>query len=84
MLLQADNENMPASINPKINRLFIGRRLADAFDIGPKLAQAFIDLLIAAVDLLDILYHALALCTQCRNEQGHTGTYIRAAHGDAT
>lgn len=83
LLLQADNENMPASINPKINRLFIGRRLADAFDVGPEFAQAFIDLLIAAVDLFYILYHALALCAQRCNEQGHTGTYIRTAHGDA-
>lgn len=66
----------------KINSFNV-QKLIDPFNIGAQLYQAFIYVLIAPVNLFNVLYGAFALCTQCGNEQSNTGTDIRAAHGYA-
>lgn len=46
-------------------------------NIRTKILQTRIDVLITAVDLLNIVNGTLALCRKCGNEQGYSGTYIR-------
>ena len=46
--------------------------------------QALIDVLIASVDLFNILNNAFPFCAKGSNKQGYTGPDIWRAHGDAT
>src|SRR5687768_9539485 len=55
-----------------------------SFYVSSQFFQSFIYVLITPVNLFYILNSAFTFGTQCCNEQCYTGTYIRAAHGNAT
>ena len=48
--------------------------------MGAEGVEAFHDVLVAAVDLLDILYHALSFGGEGGDEQGDAGTDVGLGH----
>src|SRR6185503_15202861 len=46
----------------------------DALDVGAQRVQAFVDALVAALDLRDVVDGALALGAERRDQHRHTGT----------
>ena len=57
-----------------------GFLLPNALNVRTNPIQPFVNVLIAAVDLVDIVDNALALCAHRRDQQGNTSTNIRRDH----
>ena len=49
-------------------------------DLGTQSVETALDVLIATVDLCNVVDAACALGTHCGNEQSDTGTYVGACH----
>src|ERR1700754_2886748 len=52
-------------------------------DLGAKLSQSFVDVLVSPVNLFDVLNDTSSFCAEGCDQQGYAGPDIGTAHGDA-
>ena len=71
-------------ISKAINSSLFTYSIRDTRNLGSELIESELYVLVATVDLCDILYAACTVGTHRCNEQGNTGTDIRTCHSAGT